>query len=448
MTKKIFLTNALICNEGEIYKGSVLIEGNYIKKVFRDEQKHEDNCEIIDLQGNMLIPGVIDCHVHFREPGLTHKADLHSETIAAVAGGITSFMEMPNTKPQTVTLELLEQKMQLASEKSLANYSFFLGATNDNIKEIENANPKDICGVKVFFGASTGNMLVDNANTLEEIFKKSPLPIAVHAEAEDIVKANTDKAKAQYGDDIPVELHPTIRSSKACYIAAKQAIALAEKYDTRLHITHLTTKEEVELLANRDLSDNKRITAETCPHYLYFNETDYKRLGTLLKVNPAVKSRADQQALLKSLLDNTVDIISTDNAPHLLEEKQNKYVNAPSGTPLVQHALMSILKIFKENNIGIERVVEKMCHAPALCYNVEKRGFIREGYFADLVVLDIHKPYTVTKENILYKCGWSIFEGETFPYSIKQTFINGKLIYDNGKIVAHSPQGMRLHFER
>jgi len=446
-SKDILIRNAAIVNEGQQFTGSVLISGMLIKAVAEGNMEPAGDCNVIDAKGLLLLPGIIDCHVHFREPGVTQKADLSTESRAAIAGGVTSFFEMPNTVPQTVTLELLEQKMALAAEKSLANYSFFLGATNSNISEIVNADPHTVCGVKIFFGASTGNMLVDNISTLEEIFKRSLIPVAAHCEDEATIRTNTEAMRLKYGEDVPVEMHPVIRNSESCFRSSELAVSLAKKYNTRLHITHLSTTKELGLLDNTIPLAQKRITTEVCPHYLWFCTEDYIRLGTKLKVNPAIKSATDKEALLQGLLDNKVDIISTDHAPHLAEEKANTYFKAPSGTPLVQHSLMAMLQLMKQGKIELTTVVEKMCHAPAVCYSIEKRGFIRPGYFADLVLVNPDKKYTVEKGNILYKCGWSVFEGITFDASIEKTFVNGHLAFDKG-IFDESEKGLRLTFDR
>lgn len=442
----ILIRNATIVNEGRQFKGYVLISGQLIKAVAEGDIEPTGDCEVIDATGLLLLPGVIDCHVHFREPGVTHKADISTESRAAVAGGVTSFFEMPNTQPQTVTLELLEQKMALAAEKSLANYSFFLGASNDNISEIVNADPHTVCGVKVFFGASTGNMLVDKISTLEEIFKRSPIPVAAHCEDEATIRANTQAMRSKYGEDIPIGMHPVIRNAESCFRSSELAVNLARKYNTRLHITHLSTAAELNLLDTISLN-KKRITAEVCTHYLWFCDEDYARLGTKLKVNPAIKSASDKAALLQGLLDNKVDIISTDHAPHLEEEKDNTYFKAPSGTPLVQHSLQAMLQIVKQGKMELSTLVEKMCHAPAVCYSIENRGFIRPGYFADLVLVNPDHKYTVEKENILYKCGWSVFEGTTFDTRVEKTFVNGHLAFDKG-IINDKIKGLRLTFDR
>jgi len=446
-TKDILIRNATIINEGRQFTGYVLISGQLIKAVGEGEPEPYGNCDVIDATGLLLLPGIIDCHVHFREPGVTHKADISSESRAAVAGGVTSFFEMPNTQPQTVTLELLEQKMALAAAKSLVNYSFFLGASNYNINEIVNADPHIVCGVKVFFGASTGNMLVDKISTLEEIFKRSPIPVAAHCEDETTIRANSQAMRLKYGEDVPIQMHPVIRSSEACFRSSELAVSLALKYNTRLHITHLSTEAELSLMDNTVPLAQKRITTEACIHYLWFCDEDYARLGTKLKVNPAIKSASDRDTLLKGLLDNRVDIISTDHAPHLAEEKDASYFRAPSGTPLVQHSLPAMLQLVKQGKMELTTMVEKMCHAPAVCYNIEKRGYLRPGYFADLVLVNPDRKFTVSKDNILYKCGWSVFEGTTFDARVEKTFVNGHLVFDNGTIY-EEVKGLRITFDR
>jgi dihydroorotase len=445
--KDLLIHNATIVNEGRPFAGYVLIRGQRILAVGEGDVEADSTCEVVDANGMLLLPGIIDCHVHFREPGVTHKGDISTESRAAVAGGVTSFFEMPNTQPQTVTLALLEQKMAIAAEKSVANYSFFLGASNDNIAEIVNADPRSVCGVKVFFGASTGNMLVDKITSLEEIFKKSPIPVAAHCEDETIIRANSEAMKLKYGEDVPIEMHPVIRNSEACYRSSELAVNLARKHNTRLHITHLSTAAELSLLENNIPLSEKRITAEVCTHYLWFCDQDYARLGTKLKVNPAIKSANDQEALLQGLIKNKIDIISTDHAPHLADEKANTYFKAPSGTPLVQHSLPAMLQMVKQGKMAITTLVEKMCHAPAICYNIEKRGFIRPGYFADLVLVNTENPFTVEKENILYKCNWSVFEGTTFDAQVEKTYVNGHLVFDKGKI-DDTKKGLRITFDR
>jgi dihydroorotase len=445
------IVNALIVNEGHIFPGSVLISDGKIEKIEPDRSGHEvlpaDGYTVIDAKGNYLLPGIIDCHVHFREPGLTHKADLFSESRAAVAGGVTSYMEMPNTIPQAVTLDLLEEKFKLASEKSLANFSFFLGASNHNINEIVNADPKLICGIKVFFGASTGSMLVDKQNVLEEIFCRSHLPVVAHCEDENTIRTNTQSMHAKYGEDVPVDMHPLIRSAEACFLSSQLAVSLARKYNTRLHIAHLSTAAEIGLLDNNLPLEQKRITAEVCTHYLWFCDKDYSVLGTKIKVNPAIKTSDDRDALLKGLLESHIDIVSTDHAPHLPEEKAQSYFKAPSGTPMIQHSLQVMLGFWHNGKISLEQLVEKMCHAPAICFGVKDRGFIRKGYYADLVLVDPNSPNTVDKSNILYKCGWSPFEGHKFQSKITHTFVNGNLVYENGRF-NEANKGQRLIFVR
>lgn len=439
--------NAILISEGQKFRGWLAYKDGVIEQIGEGDFSGPFTDEVFDAGGKLLLPGVIDCHVHFREPGVTHKADLATESRAAVAGGVTSFMEMPNTVPQTTTLELLEEKFRLASEKSLANYSFFLGATNDNILEIENADPRMVCGVKVFFGASTGNMLVDNIDMLEEIFRRSSLPVAAHCEDETTIRRNNALMKEKYGDDVPVTMHPVIRSAEACYMSSELAVKLAMKYNTRLHITHLSTARELGLLTSELPLSQKRITSEACVHYLWFCDEDYDRLGSRIKVNPAIKTTADREALLQGLLTNKIDIISTDHAPHLLEEKNQTYFKAPSGTPLVQHTLTAMLELWHRGRISLEKIVEKMCHAPADCYNIEKRGYIRPGYFADLVIIDPDEPWTVSPGNIHYKCGWSAFEGVTFHSQVSHTFVNGKLVFSHGRFF-DTVKGKRLTFNR
>lgn len=445
------LINAQIVNEGEVFPGTVICKDGLIEEVNRtgsgDSEQDAGDVRTIDLEGKLLIPGVIDDQVHFREPGLTHKAEIYTESKAAVAGGVTSFMEMPNTVPNTLTQELLEEKYALASTKSLANYSFYMGASNDNIDEILKTNPKNVCGIKIFMGASTGNMLVDNVDTLNMIFSRSKLLIAVHCEDETTIKNNLGIFRDKYGDDIPVEAHPLIRSHEACYKSSKLAVGLARLYNTRLHILHLSTAKELELFSNDIPLEKKRITAEICVHHLWFNSMDYQQKGTLIKWNPAVKSKSDQEALFNGLLSDKLDVIATDHAPHTLEEKDNPYMKAPSGGPLVQHSLQMMMEYFHMGKISLEKVVEKMCHAPAICFHVKKRGFIRPGYHADLVVVDPDRPVTVSKDNILYKCGWSPFEGTTFRSSVVKTFVNGNLVFDEGAF-HEEIKGQRLLFQR
>ena len=439
------IKNAQIVNEGKIYKSDVLIENQIIKEIANNINIDVDR--IIDAERLHLLPGVIDDQVHFREPGLTHKANIYTESKAAVAGGITSFMEMPNTNPQALTQELLEDKYKIASKTSIANYSFFMGASNDNLEEVLKTNPKNVGAIKIFMGSSTGNMLVDNKNVLEEIFSKSPMLIAVHCEDEEIIQKNIDAAKEKYGEEVPISEHPNIRSAEACFKSSSIAVELAKKHNTRLHVFHISTEKEIELFDNKRSLKEKRITAEVCIHHLWFDESRYEEKGTLIKWNPAVKRDNDKDALLQALLDGKLDVIATDHAPHTLEEKSNNYFNAPSGGPLVQHALPAILELVKNGKISLAKVVEKMCHNPAICFRVEKRGYIREGYFADLVLVDLNNPWEVNKENILYKCGWSPFEGEIFSSKITHTLVNGHIAYEYGKF-DESKNGMRLTFDK
>ena len=442
---KILIKNAQIVNEGRIFKSDLLIKDKIIKKISKSINEKHDRC--IDAEGLHLIPGVIDDQVHFREPGLTHKADIYSESKAAVAGGITSFMEMPNTKPQTLTQELLEKKFKIGDEKSLANFTFFMGVSNNNLEEVLKTDPKNVGAIKIFMGSSTGDMLVDDKNILEEIFKRSKCLIAVHCEDEVVIQENLRKAVEQYGDDIPINLHPEIRSVEACYKSSSYAVELAKKHNTRLHVFHLSTEKEINLFDNSiDLKD-KKITAEVCIHHLYFNSADYAKKGALIKWNPAVKNKSDQDALLNALIENKIDVIATDHAPHTLDEKKNKYLSAPSGGPLVQHALGAMLKFVKEQKIKIEDVVQKMCHNPSICFKVHKRGFIKETYFADIVLVDINKKYTVLEEGLLSKCKWSPFTGETLYGKIDYTIINGNVVYEKG-VFNENQKGMRLVFDR
>ena len=439
------IKNAQIVNEGRIYKADVLIENKIIKLIASEINIEAE--QIIDAEGLHLIPGVIDDQVHFREPGLTHKANIYTESKAAIAGGITSFMEMPNTNPQALTQELLEDKYKIAAENSIANYSFFMGASNDNLEEVLKTDPKKVAAIKIFMGSSTGNMLVDNKSVLEEIFSKSSMLIAVHCEDEETIQENTIAAKKEFGEEVPISEHPNIRSAEACFKSSSMAVGLAKKHNTRLHVFHLSTEREIALFDNSIPLKDKKITAEVCIHHLWFDESKYAEKGTLIKWNPAVKKESDKNALFQALLDGKLDVVATDHAPHTLEEKSNTYFNAPSGGPLVQHALPAMLSFVNQEKISLEKVVEKMCHNPAICFKVENRGFIREGYFADLVLVDLDKPWEVTKENILYKCGWSPFEGETFNAQITHTFVNGHIAYEYGNF-DETTRGMRLTFDR
>jgi dihydroorotase len=440
------LKGATIVNEGKSFIGDILIKNQRIEKISSDITP-DSSMKVISLEGKIVIPGCIDDQVHFREPGLTHKGNIFSESRAAVAGGITTFMEMPNTVPNALTQELLEDKFQIAKKSSLANYSFFMGASNDNVDEVLKTDEKNVCGVKIFMGSSTGNMLVDNEATLTNLFSNVPMLIATHCEDEATIRNNTIKFKEKYGENIPITAHPLIRSEEACYLSSSMAVELAKKHNTRLHILHISTAKEVSLFSNELPLDKKRITAEACIHHLWFSDKDYETKGNFIKWNPAVKTENDREAIWKGVLDNKIDIIATDHAPHTLEEKSKPYTEAPSGGPLVQHALLAMLEKVKEGKISIERVVEKMCHAPAILFQVSERGFIREGYFADLVVINPKQTHTVSKDTILYACGWSPFEGFTFSNKIDKTFVNGTLAYSDDAINTDIT-GLRLTFNR
>ena len=444
---RILIKNAKIVNEGTIFEGDVLIENDLIVEIADSISLKTSDCIVVDAEGNYLMPGAIDDQVHFREPGLTHKGDIESESRAAVAGGITSFIEQPNTVPNAVTQEILEDKYQIASQKSFANYSFMMGATNDNLEEVLKTNPKNVAGIKIFLGSSTGNMLVDNEAVLEKIFSSTPMLIAVHCEDETTIKNNLAAFKEQYGDDVPVTAHNLIRSAEACYISSSKAVALAKKTGARLHIFHLSTAKEMELFTNKIPLEEKKITAEVCVHHLWFTDEDYKTKGNFIKWNPAVKTADDRAELWKALNDGRIDVIATDHAPHTKEEKQQSYLNAPSGGPLVQHAVVAMFEAHHQGKISVEKIVEKMCHNPAKLFKIEKRGFIKEGYYADLVFVNPSLPWSVKSDNILYKCGWSPFEGFTFKSRITHTFVNGELVYNNFK-VKDTRAGKRLLFDR
>lgn len=441
------IKNAKIVNEGEIFEGDVLIENEYIVEIAQSISPKSANCKIIDAEGNYLIPGAIDDQVHFREPGLTHKGDIESESRAAVAGGITSFIEQPNTVPNAITQELLEDKYQIAAQKAYANYSFMMGGTNDNLEELLKTNPRNVAGIKLFLGSSTGNMLVDNPESIEKIFSSTKMLIAVHCEDETTIKNNLEHYKEQYGDAIPVACHPLIRSEEACYSSSSKAIELAKKTGARLHVFHLSTAKEMELFTNKIPLEEKQITAEVCIHHLWFSDEDYKTKGNFIKWNPAVKTANDRKVLWEALLDDRIDVIATDHAPHTLEEKSQDYLKAPSGGPLVQHAVVAMFEAYHQGKISIEKIVEKMCHNPAKIFKIENRGFIKEGYFADLVIVNTGLPWNVKKENILAKCGWSPFEGYNFKSRITHTFVNGTLVYQNFK-VKENKAGQRLLFNR
>lgn len=444
------IKGAFIVNEGKTFKGDVYVEDSVIKKIFEDSAVDflpDEGCEIIDADGLYLFPGVIDDQVHFRDPGLTYKGDLYTESKAAVAGGITSFMEMPNTIPNALTQELLEDKYKMAADKSLANYSFYMGASNDNLQEVEKTNPRNVCGIKVFMGSSTGNMLVDDEKTLEGIFSKAPILVAVHCEDEKTILRNFKKYKDELGKAAKPQIHPVIRSAEACYLSSSKAVKLAKKYNTRLHVLHLSSAIEMDLFDNQTPLDQKRITAEVCVHHLWFSSDDYAKKGNFIKWNPAIKSAEDQSALFEAMLDGRIDVIATDHAPHTLEEKERSYFKAPSGGPMVQHSLVAMLEFYKNGKITLEKIVEKMCHNPAILFQVENRGYIREGYAADFVLVDLDSKWKASKQNALYKCGWSPMEGVDFHTQVKKTFVNGHLAYDNGKF-DESRKGERLLFNR
>jgi dihydroorotase len=443
----ILIKNAKIVNEGKVFVGDVLIENEFIVEIAESISPKLANCKIIDAEGNYLIPGAIDDQVHFREPGLTHKGDIASESKAAVAGGITSYIEQPNTVPNAITQELLEQKYQIAAKSSYANYSFMMGGTNDNLEEILKTNPKNVAGIKLFLGSSTGNMLVDNQVALEKIFSSTKMLIAVHCEDEETIKHNLKKYKEEYGEEIPVTAHHLIRSEEACYLSSSKAIALAKKTGARLHVFHLSTAKEMDLFTNKIPLEEKQITAEVCIHHLWFTNEDYKTKGNFIKWNPAVKTENDRKVLWEALLDDRIDVIATDHAPHTLEEKNQPYSKAPSGGPLVQHAVVAMFEAYHQGKISIEKIVEKMCHNPAKIFKIEKRGFIKKGFYADLVIVNTGLPWNVKKENILYKCGWSPFEDYNFKSRISHTFVNGELVYQNFK-VKETPVGKRLLFDR
>ncbi len=444
---KLLIKDATLINEGLRFKGSVLINGNKIEQIFPytiPSGFEFRDVELFDATGLYLIPGVIDDQVHFREPGLTHKGEIASESRAAVAGGVTSYMEMPNTQPQAITQTLLEEKYQRASEVSPANFSFYLGATNDNLDEILKTDPSRVCGIKVFMGSSTGNMLVDREDALSEIFRNAPALVATHCEDEHTILKNINIARERFGEEVPVAEHARIRSDEACFLSSSKAVALASKHNTRLHILHLSTAKEMELFASGKVRD-KQITAEVCVHHLWFDERDYENRGNFIKWNPAIKSVKDKEALWEALLADKIDVIATDHAPHTRKEKQGTYFKAPSGGPLVQHSLVAMLEMTRKGVISVEKVVQKMCHAPADLFRIDRRGYIRQDYFADLVLIDPNRNWMVSSENILYKCGWSPFEGIEFSHQVTATIVNGKLIYHNGEIIS-SERGERLMF--
>lgn len=443
--KKTLIKNARRVNEGAITEGDLLIEGAFITRLDRDIS--DARAQVVDLQGQLLLPGLIDDQVHFRQPGLTHKGDIGTESKAAVAGGITTYMEQPNTVPQTTSIERLEEKFAIAAEASFANYSFLFGGTNDNLEEIKKLDPLSCSGVKLFLGSSTGNMLVDDQRVLEAIFRSTPMVISAHCEDEKTIRDNLERYKSEYGEDIPVRFHPKIRSAEACYLSSSMAIALARETGARLHVFHLSTGRETELLRNDIPLKDKRITSEVCIHHLWFTDADYETRGTLIKWNPAVKTADDREQLWKALLDDRIDVIATDHAPHTLEEKARPYTSAPSGGPLVQHALPALMEEHHRGRIPVEKIVEKMCHNPAILFDIDRRGYLREGYYADLAVVGSGQPWEVERAGLLYKCGWSPFEGERFHYRVLHTFVNGHHAYENGR-VSGQRHAMRLQFNR
>lgn len=442
----ILILNGTLVNENKIFEADIYIENGLIHTIDKDLQ-HKNADQVIDATGKIVIPGMIDDQVHFREPGLTHKAEIHTESRAAVAGGITSFMEMPNTVPNALTQKLLQDKYDIASQNSLANYSFYMGASNDNLDEVLKTEPKHVCGVKVFMGSSTGNMLVDNQQTLEGIFANSPTLIATHCESEEIIQRNTLAAKAKYGENVPIAMHPVIRDTEACYASSSFAVDLARKNGARLHILHISTAKELALFDDHIPLKEKRITAEACVHHLWFSDKDYAEKGTLIKWNPAVKASSDRDAILQAVLDNKIDVIATDHAPHTLEEKQNTYFSAPSGGPLVQHCLPALLDLHHQGKISLEKIVEKTSHAVADLFDVDKRGYLKEGFFADIAIVDLNEQNTVGRENLLYKCQWSPFEGHSFKSTVTHTLVNGKVAYQENAI-QEIGCGMRLSFDR
>ena len=443
MTQKTLIKNATIVNENEIFVSDILIEGQFISKI--DKDITDSYARVIDAEGLIVMPGAIDDQVHFREPGLTHKGEIYTEAKAAVAGGVTTYMEMPNTVPQAVTIVELEKKYTRAKECSLANYSFFMGGTNLNLEETLKVDYSKVCGLKIFMGSSTGDMLVDNEKTLEGFFEKSNALIATHCEYDPMIKDTQARIIAEYGEDIPAYFHPIIRNDEACYRSSSFAVQLAKKYNTRLHILHISSAKELSLFTNKIPLKQKRITAEACIHHLWFNDEDYKAKGNFIKWNPSVKTEYDRAQIFEAVLDGRIDVIATDHAPHTMEEKSQSYLKAPSGGPLVQHSILAMLEFYKQKKITLEMIVNKMSHNVADIFNIENRGYIREGYFADLVVVNLNKPNTVTKESLLYKCGWSPFEGHTFASSIEKTFVSGHLVYDNGTF-DETKKGERLTF--
>jgi dihydroorotase len=444
----ILIRNATIVNEGRTFRSDLLIKDELISVIGSPDQINiPDGTTIIDATGLLLIPGVIDDQVHFREPGLTHKGDLYSESRSAIAGGVTSFMDMPNTNPQTITTHILNEKYRLGSEKSLANYSFYIGATNNNLDEVMNVDPSEVCGIKLFMGSSTGNMLVDDENALKELFAKTNLPITAHCEDETTIRKNSEIYRRKYGEDVPIEMHALIRSREACFLSSSHAIELAKRFNTKLHILHISTADETKLFSSEIPLNQKRITGEVCIHHLWFDESFYDNLGALIKWNPAIKTRFDRAALIEGVNNNLIDIVATDHAPHTIMEKRNSYFKTPSGGPLIQHSLVAMLELWHRKVFTLEKIVEKMSHNPAILFNIRGRGFIREGYKADICLVRSSDPWTVTKDNILYKCGWSPFEGQTFTSKVIMTIVNGTVVYDNG-VIKNDYRGQRLLFDR
>ncbi len=446
MSKPILIKNGLLINEGKKTEGDILVRPPYIEKIGKDLS--DPVAKVIDAKGQLVIPGVIDDHVHFREPGLTHKGDIHSESAAAVAGGVTSFMDMPNVVPRTLTRELLEEKFRLAAGKSWANYSFYMGVSdNDNLTEVLSADPKKVCGIKAFLGGASGELLLENRAIIEKLFGEASMLIATHCEHEDTIRQNSDKFRAQYREDVPVNYHPEIRSGEACYMSSSNAIELAGKKGTRLHVLHLSTAREISLFRNDIPLKEKKITCEVCVHYLYFDQKDYDEKGMFIKWNPAIKSANDRNELFSAMLDGRIDVVATDHAPHTLDEKKNSYFKAPSGAPFVQHSLVAMMEFYHQGKITPEKIVEKMCHNPSDMFSIDRRGFLREGYFADLAIINPDLPWTVSRDNILYKCGWSPLEGKEFHSRITHTLVSGNLVYADGTFHEFSP-GMRLAFNR
>ena len=445
--KRTIIKNAKIINEQKIFESDILIEGLFITKISESISPNFPNTKIIDAEGNFIIPGLIDDQVHFREPGLTHKGDIYSESRAAVAGGITSYFEMPNTKPNTTTIDQLKNKFDLAKNNSIANFSFMFGGTNSNLDEILKNNTKEIPAIKLFLGSSTGNMLVDDLDSLENIFSNVEIPIAVHCEDEKTVKENLKMHIDNFGDDIPINYHPKIRSEEACFISSSMAVNLAKKTGARLHVFHLSTAKELELFSNQIPLSQKKLTSEVCIHHLTFSDEDYDKFGSRIKWNPAIKTSNDREKLWEALNNDLIDVVATDHAPHTIYEKQNPYTSCPSGGPLVQHSLVSMLDGYHNEKITLENIVQKMCHNPAILFDIDKRGFIREGFYADLVIFDIKNPWKVSKDNLMYKCNWSPFENKSFRSRVLYTLVNGNIVFSNGKII-ESAMGMKINFDR